>query len=327
MKVLVTGGAGFIGANYVYAHQELRPQDELWVLDALTYAGDHAYLKEAEDKGLHFVEGRIEDREAVYKLFERERFDAVIHFAAESHVDRSIADSEVFIKTNVMGTHVLLDASRDTNVGRFHHISTDEVYGDTPIDSDEQFHEDSILKPSSAYSASKAGSDLLCLSYHRTFGLPVTLSRCSNNYGPFQHSEKFIAQTILNALQDKPIPVYGTGMNVRDWLYVEDHCKAVIDILERGRVGQIYNIGADNECHNLDVVKLILKLMGKPESLIQFVEDRKGHDLRYSNNFDKLHQELGWAPTVDFETGLRRSIAWFELQPHERSYSRWRNRI
>lgn len=327
MKVLITGGAGFIGSNYVYTHLEKRPDDALVVLDALTYSGHRENLTEAEAKGVKFVEGRIEDRELVNKLFEEESFDMVVHFAAETHVDRSIKNPGVFVVTNVQGTQTLLDAARDFKVKRFHQVSTDEVYGDLGFGSSEQFTEDSPLKPSNPYSASKASSDLLCLSYLRTYGLPVTVSRCSNNYGPFQSTENFIPVMITKAAADEKLPVYGTGKNVRDWLYVRDHCDAILAILEKGTVGEVYNIGADNDQENITVVKMILKTLNKSDDLIEFVTDRPGHDQRYSMNYSKLNREFGWAPTVSFEEGMRETIAWYTLNTYERSYSRWRDRV
>lgn len=327
MKVLITGGAGFIGSNYVYTHLEKRPDDALVVLDALTYSGHRENLAEAELTGVKFVEGRIEDRELVYKLFEEEDFDMVVHFAAETHVDRSIKNPGVFVVTNVQGTQTLLDAARDFKVKRFHHVSTDEVYGDLGFGSTEQFTENSPLKPSNPYSASKASSDLLCLSYLRTYGVPVTVSRCSNNYGPFQSTENFIPVMITKASSDEKLPVYGTGRNVRDWLYVRDHCDAILTILEKGTVGEVYNIGADNDQENSAVVKMILKALNKSEDLIEFVTDRPGHDQRYSMNYSKLNREFGWAPTVSFEEGMRETIAWYTLNTYERSYSRWRDGV
>ncbi len=327
MKILITGGAGFIGSNYVYTHLENRPDDALVVLDALTYSGHRENLAEAEANGVKFVEGRIEDCALVRALFEAEAFDAVIHFAAETHVDRSIKNPGLFVVTNVQGTQTLLDAARDFKVKRFHHVSTDEVYGDLGFGSTEQFTEESPLQPSSPYSASKAGSDLLCLSYLRTFGVPVTISRCSNNYGPYQSLENFIPLMITKAAANESLPVYGTGKNVRDWLYVRDHCEAILAILEKGTVGEIYNIGADNDQENLNVVKTILKTLGKSEDLIEFVTDRPGHDQRYSMNYAKLNREFGWAPQVSFEEGMRETIAWYTLGAYERSYSRWRDRV
>ena len=327
MKILITGGAGFIGSNYVYTHLEKRPEDQLVVLDALTYSGHRENLKEAEDRGVRFVEGHIEDRALVYKLFEEEQFDAVLHFAAETHVDRSIKDPSLFVITNVQGTQTLLDAARDFKVKRFHQISTDEVYGDLGFGSTNQFTEESPLHPSNPYSASKAASDLLCLAYLRTFGVPATISRCSNNYGPFQSNENLIPVLIAKALNNEPLPIYGTGKNVRDWLYVRDHCEAILRILEAGRIGEIYNIGADNDQENLNTAKIILKLLDKPESLITFVKDRPGHDERYSMNYSKMKKELGWSPSVTFEEGMRETVDWYKLNLYERSYSSWRNRL
>ncbi len=327
MKILITGGAGFIGTNYVYYHQEQRPEDEIVVLDALTYSGNRENLAEAEENGVKFVEGRIEDRSLVYDLFETEKFDVVVHFAAETHVDRSIKDPEVFLQTNVIGTHVLLDAARDFGVKRFHHVSTDEVYGDLGFDSKEKFTEKSEIKPSSPYSASKAASDFLALSYLRTFGVPVTVSRCSNNYGPYQSLENLIPLFISRAANDEKLPLYGSGKNVRDWLFVRDHCEAVMTILDEGEIGEIYNIGADNDQENIAITKLILKELGKPESLIEYVEDRKGHDERYSMGYDKLNRATGWKPRTSFEEGMRDTIDFYTLKSYERSYSRWRNRV
>ncbi len=314
MKILITGGAGFIGTNYVYTHLEKHPEDELVVLDALTYSGHRENLAEAEKNGVKFVEGRIEDRALIRALFETEKFDAVLHFAAETHVDRSIDDPSIFVVTNVQGTQTLLDAARDFNVKRFHQISTDEVYGDLGFGSKEKFTEDRILRPSNPYSASKAAADLLCLSYLRTFDLPVTVSRCSNNYGPFQSNENLIPVLIAKALKNEPLPLYGNGENVRDWLYVRDHCEAILRILEEGRIGEIYNIGADNDQKNLNIAKIILKLLDRPESLISFVKDRPGHDERYSMDYKKMEQELQWCPSVTIELGMRETIAWYTLK-------------
>lgn len=313
MKVLITGGAGFIGTNYVYAHLEKHPEDELWVLDALTYSGHRENLARAEAKGLHFVEGRIEDRENVRALFEQVRFDTVVHFAAESHVDRSIKDPAAFVVTNVLGTQTLLDAARDFGVKRFHHISTDEVYGDLGFGSTELFTEDSPIRPSSPYSASKAASDFLALSYLRTYGLPVTLSRCSNNYGPYQSLENLIPVLISKAKADQPLPLYGDGKNVRDWLFVEDHCAAILTILEKGKIGEIYNVGGNSERENLAVARTVLSALQKPDTLIHFVEDRKGHDQRYAIDSRKLQNELAWKPLVSFEEGMRRTVEWYTL--------------
>lgn len=314
MKVLITGGAGFIGTNYVYSHLEAKPDDELVVLDALTYSGHRGNLAEAEKKGVKFVKGHIEDRELVYKLFEAEKFDHVIHFAAESHVDRSIENPSVFIQTNVVGTQTLLDASVDFGIKKFIAVSTDEVYGDLGFGSTDQFTEDSAIKPSSPYSASKAGSDFLCLSYKRTFGLPVIVTRCSNNYGPYQSVENFIPLFITKAMKGEKLPLYANGENIRDWLFVKDHCQAILAVLDKGRIGEVYNIGADNEQRNIDVAKELLKLLGKPESLIESVADRAGHDERYSMGYDKLKAELGWEPSTSFEEGLQETINWYKLK-------------
>lgn len=313
MKILVTGGAGFIGANFVFYMLEEHPEDEIVCLDALTYAGNLETLEPAMDNPrFRFVKGDVADRKAVFPLFEEEGFDVVVNFAAESHVDRSIEDPGIFLKTNILGTQVLMDASREYGVKRFHQVGTDEVYGDLPLDRPDLFFtEDMPVTASSPYSASKASADLLVMAYHRTFGLPVTISRCSNNYGPYQFPEKLIPLMIANALADKPLPVYGTGENVRDWLYVEDHCRAIDMILRGGREGEVYNIGGHNERNNLEVVKTILAQLGKPESLITFVGDRKGHDLRYAIDPTKIHEELGWLPTTKFDDGIRQTIDWY----------------
>ncbi|MBR3147413.1 MAG: dTDP-glucose 4,6-dehydratase [Eubacterium sp.] len=313
MNILVTGAAGFIGSNFTYYMLDRHPEDRIVALDALTYAGNLETLKEAFDnENFRFMKGDISDREAVYKLFDEERFDIVVNFAAETHVDRSIEDPALFLKTNVLGTQVLLDAARDHDVKRFHQIGTDEVYGDLPLDRpDLFFKEDMPLKASSPYSASKASADLITLAYHRTYGLPVTVSRCSNNYGPYQFPEKLIPLVIYRAENDETIPVYGTGENVRDWLYVMDHCRAVDMIMRDGRDGEIYNIGGHNERDNLTVVKTILKHLGKPESLITFVTDRKGHDKRYAIDPEKVGRELGWEPETDFDSGIAETIDWY----------------
>lgn len=327
MKVLITGGAGFIGTNYVYYHLEHRPENEIVVLDALTYSGNRENLAEAEKNGVKFIEGRIEDRKLVFELFEAEKFDAVIHFAAETHVDRSIKDPEIFIRTNVMGTQVLLDACTKFNVKRFHHISTDEVYGDLGFNSTDKFKEKTLLAPSSPYSASKAASDHLCMSYLRTFDVHVTVSRCSNNYGPYQSIENFIPLFITKAVNNEKLPLYGSGKNVRDWLFVRDHCAAILLILEKGKIGEIYNIGGDNEWENLAVANLILKGLNKPKSLIEMVADRKGHDERYAIDSSKLQTSLGWQPETSFEEGMQQTIDWYTLASYERSYSSWRDRV
>jgi len=312
MKCLVTGGAGFIGSNYV-RRRVLNGKDDIVCLDLLTYAGNIDNLEGVLGKdNFTFVRGDINDREFVYNLFKQHGFDQVVHFAAESHVDRSIEDPSLFLRTNVLGTQNLLDASREFGVDRFHQVSTDEVYGDLPLDrKDLKFTESSLLRPSSPYSASKAAADLLCLAYHRTYGLPVTISRCSNNYGPYQFPEKLIPRMIVLALKDQKLPVYGKGENVRDWLHVSDHCSAIDMILEKGKTGEVYNIGGNCERHNIDIVKLILKQVGKGEILISFVQDRKGHDLRYATDNGKITKELGWSPSITFERGMKDTVDWY----------------
>ncbi len=313
MKILVTGGAGFIGGNYALTMVKKHPEDEYVVLDALTYAGNLETLKDvAGEPNFRFVKGDIRDRELIDRLFAEEQFDVVINFAAETHVDRSVEDPEVFVTTNIIGVQTLMDACRKYNVGRFHQVSTDEVYGDLPLDRpDLLFREDTPIHASSPYSASKAGADLLVLAYHRTFGLPVTISRCSNNYGPYHFPEKLIPLMISRALADESLPVYGNGANVRDWLYVTDHCSAIDLIIRKGRVGEVYNIGGHNEKSNLEVVKTILKALDKPESLIHFVKDRPGHDLRYAMDPTKIETELGWKPEYTFDTGIQKTIEWY----------------
>lgn len=313
MKILVTGAAGFIGSNFVFHMRKANPEYDIIALDSLTYAGNLETLAPVmEEDHFTFVRCDITDREGVRKVFEEHHPDVVVNFAAESHVDRSIEDPGVFLRTNILGTQVLMDACREFGIRRFHQVGTDEVYGDLPLDRPDLFFtEDLPLQASSPYSASKASADLLAMAYHRTYGLPVTISRCSNNYGPYQFPEKLIPLMIANALADKPLPVYGTGENVRDWLYVEDHCRAIDMILENGKVGEVYNIGGHNERSNLDVVKTILKQLGKPESLITFVGDRKGHDLRYAIDPSKIHGELGWLPETKFDDGIRQTIDWY----------------
>ena len=313
MKILVTGGAGFIGGNFVHHMVNKYPDYEIVNLDLLTYAGNLETLKPVEDKpNYKFVKGDIADREFIMDLFEKEKFDIVVNFAAESHVDRSIEDPSIFVKTNVEGTVVLLDAAKKYGVKRYHQVSTDEVYGDLPLDRPDLFFtEETPIHTSSPYSSSKAGADLLVLAYYRTYGLPVTISRCSNNYGPYHFPEKLIPLMIANALADKPLPVYGEGLNVRDWLYVEDHCKAIDLIIHNGRVGEVYNVGGHNEKSNLDVVKIILKALGKSEDLITFVKDRPGHDRRYAIDPAKIHNELGWLPQTKFEDGIAKTIEWY----------------
>lgn len=313
MKILVTGAAGFIGSNFVFHMRKAHPEYDIIALDSLTYAGNLETLAPVmEEDHFTFVRCDITDREGVRKVFEEHHPDVVVNFAAESHVDRSIEDPGVFLRTNILGTQVLMDACREFGIRRFHQVGTDEVYGDLPLDRPDLFFtEDLPLQASSPYSASKASADLLAMAYHRTYELPVTISRCSNNYGPYQFPEKLIPLMIANALADKPLPVYGTGENVRDWLYVEDHCRAIDMILENGKVGEVYNIGGHNERSNLDVVKTILKQLGKPESLITFVGDRKGHDLRYAIDPSKIHGELGWLPETKFDDGIRQTIDWY----------------
>ena len=313
MNLLVTGGAGFIGSNFIFYEREHHPEDRIVCLDALTYAGNLSTLASVLDQpGFRFVKMDIRDREAVFALFEEEKFDIVVNFAAESHVDRSIENPGIFLETNILGTANLMDASRKYGVGRFHQVSTDEVYGDLPLDRPDLFFtEETPIHTSSPYSSSKAAADLLALAYYRTFGLPVSISRCSNNYGPYQFPEKLIPLMIANCLADKPLPVYGTGQNVRDWLYVEDHCKAIDLIMRKGRVGEVYNIGGHNEMANIDIVKIILKELGKPESLITFVTDRKGHDMRYAIDPAKIHRELGWLPETMFADGIKKTIRWY----------------
>lgn len=311
--ILVTGGAGFIGSNFLFYMMGKHPDCRLVCVDKLTYAGNLSTLGPILDNpSFRFVKADICDRDAIYSLFEEESPDIVVNFAAESHVDRSILNPELFLQTNIIGTEVLMDACRKYGIERFHQVSTDEVYGDLPIDRPDLFFtEKTPVHASSPYSASKASADLLVMAYHRTYGLPVTISRCSNNYGPYQFPEKLIPLMIANALEDKPLPVYGKGLNIRDWLYVEDHCKAIDLILQNGKVGEIYNIGGHNEMRNIDIVKLICKELGKSESLITFVKDRQGHDLRYAIDPAKIHDELGWLPETKFEDGIRKTIKWY----------------
>ena len=313
MKILVTGGAGFIGGNFVHYMVNKYPEDMIVNLDKLTYAGNLETCKPVEGKpNYKFVKGDIADREFIFDLFKKEKFDVVVNFAAESHVDRSIENPGIFLETNIMGTQTLMDACRKYGIKRYHQVSTDEVYGDLPLDRPDLFFtEETPIHTSSPYSSSKAGADLLVLAYHRTYGLPVTISRCSNNYGPYHFPEKLIPLMIANALADKPLPVYGEGLNVRDWLYVEDHCKAIDLIIHNGRVGEVYNVGGHNEKQNIEIVKIICKELGKPESLITHVGDRKGHDMRYAIDPTKIHNELGWLPETKFEDGIKKTIQWY----------------
>lgn len=311
--VIITGGAGFIGGNCVHYWLAEHPEDRVICLDKLTYAGNLSTLASVMDNPrFRFVRGDICDRQAVAALFEEEHPDIVINFAAESHVDRSIEDPEIFLRTNIIGTSVLMDACRAHGIGRYHQVSTDEVYGDLPLDRPDLFFtEDTPIHTSSPYSASKASADLLVLAYHRTYGLPVSISRCSNNYGPYHFPEKLIPLMIANALADKPLPVYGKGENVRDWLYVTDHCAAIDRIVHDGRIGEVYNVGGHNEMRNIDIVRLICQKLGKPESLITHVADRKGHDRRYAIDPTKIHSELGWLPTTPFAQGIEKTIDWY----------------
>ncbi len=313
MTILVTGGAGFIGSNFVYHMLGKYPDYKILCVDCLTYAGNMSTLAEAmKNPNFKFFKTNICDRKAIYEIFENEHPDIVVNFAAESHVDRSIDNPEVFLQTNILGTQVMMDACRKYGITRYHQVSTDEVYGDLPLDRPDLFFtEETPIHTSSPYSASKASADLLVQAYHRTFRLPVTISRCSNNYGPYHFPEKLIPLTIANALNDKPLPVYGEGLNVRDWLYVEDHCKAIDLIIHKGRVGEIYNIGGHNEMKNIDIVKLICMHLGKPESLITCVADRKGHDMRYAIDPTKIHNELGWLPETNFADGIVKTINWY----------------
>ena len=313
MNIIMTGGAGFIGSNFIYYMLKKHPSDRIICVDKLTYAGNLETLEAAmEKKNFNFIRADIADRQAVYRIFEQEKPDIVVNFAAESHVDRSIENPEIFLQTNVIGTSVLLDACRKYGIDRYHQVSTDEVYGDLPLDRPDLFFtEETNLKTSSPYSASKAGADLLVMAYHRTYKIPTTISRCSNNYGPYHFPEKLIPLMIINALSDKKLPVYGDGKNVRDWLYVEDHCRAIDLILQKGRVGEVYNIGGHNERANIDVVKTILKELGKPEDLIEHVTDRKGHDRRYAIDPTKIHTELGWEPETKFEDGIKKTVKWY----------------
>ena len=342
MTIIVTGGAGFIGSNFVFHMLNKYPDYRIVCLDCLTYAGNLSTLEPVMDNpNFRFVKESITDREAVYKLFEEEKPDMVVNFAAESHVDRSIENPEVFLDTNIKGTAVLMDACRKYGIKRYHQVSTDEVYGDLPLDRPDLFFtEETPIHTSSPYSSSKAAADLLVLAYHRTYGLPVTISRCSNNYGPYHFPEKLIPLMIANALNDKPLPVYGEGLNVRDWLYVEDHCKAIDLIIHKGRVGEVYNIGGHNEMKNIDIVRLTIRtihdMMEKDKALrsilkkqvrdaatgdidiswinddlITFVADRLGHDQRYAIDPTKIHNELGWLPETKFADGIKKTIDWY----------------
>ena len=313
MKIIVTGGAGFIGSNFVFHMLEKYSEYKIICVDSLTYAGNLSTLEKVKDsENFEFYQIDISNREDVYELFERNSPDIVVNFAAESHVDRSIEDPEIFVTTNITGTVVLMDACRKYGIERFHQVSTDEVYGDLPLDRpDLLFTETTPITTSSPYSSSKAAADLFVEAYHRTYGLPITISRCSNNYGPYHFPEKLIPLMIINALNNEDLPVYGDGMNVRDWLYVTDHCEAIDLIIHEGTVGEVYNVGGHNEMANIDIVKLICNALDKPESLIKYVTDRKGHDRRYAIDPTKIHAELGWLPKTSFEEGIQKTIQWY----------------
>ena len=325
MTIIVTGGAGFIGSNFIFYQLKHNPDDRIVCLDKLTYAGNLSTLASVmDDPNFRFIKADICDREAVNQLFEEEKPDIIVNFAAESHVDRSIEDPGVFLRTNILGTQVLMDACRKYGIGRYHQVSTDEVYGDLPLDRPDLFFtEETPIHTSSPYSASKASADLLVLAYHRTFGLPVTISRCSNNYGPYQFPEKLIPLIINNALQGKKLPVYGDGKNVRDWLYVEDHAKAIDMVQEQGRLFETYNIGGHNEKQNIEIIHIIIETLQEmladddprkqlvSTDLITYVADRKGHDRRYAIAPDKIKKEIGWEPETMFKEGIRKTIQWF----------------
>ena len=313
MVFLITGAAGFIGGNFCHIMTKKYPNDMFIGFDALTYAGNIKTLAPVMERdNFRFVKGDISSKEDVKEVFDNYKIDIVINFAAESHVDRSIENPGIFLETNIMGTAVLMDACRKYGIQRYHQVSTDEVYGDLPLDRPDLFFtEETPLHTSSPYSSSKASADLLVMAYYRTYGLPVTISRCSNNYGPYHFPEKLIPLMIANALADKPLPVYGNGENVRDWLYVEDHCRAIDLIIHNGKVGEVYNVGGHNEKRNIDIVRIICQELGKPESLIVHVEDRKGHDRRYAIDPAKIHRELGWLPETKFEDGIKKTIKWY----------------
>ena len=310
---LITGGAGFIGTTYIRHILESYPDDRIVCADKLTYAGNYDNISEFQSESrFDFEQADICDRDAVYTIVQKYSPDCIVNFAAESHVDRSVKNPEVFLKTNIHGTSVLLDAVNSFGIKRFHQISTDEVYGDLPLDrTDLKFNEKSPIKPSSPYSSSKAAADMLCMAYYRTYGTPITVSRCSNNLGPYQFPEKLIPLTIGKALKNEPLPIYGDGKNVRDWLYVKDHCRAVDLIARNGKIGEIYNVGGNCERSNIEVVRTILDILGKPDSLITYVKDRPGHDRRYAINSEKLQKELGWEPETNFSEGIQKTIKWY----------------
>lgn len=313
MNIIVTGGAGFIGSNFIFHMLRKYPDYRIVCIDKLTYAGNLSTLAHVIDNPqFHFVRADICDQSAINNLFEEEHPDIIVNFAAESHVDRSIENPGVFLETNIKGTAILMDACRKYGIKRFHQVSTDEVYGDLPLNCpDLLFTEDTPLQTSSPYSSSKAAADLLAIAYHKTYDLPVSISRCSNNYGPYQFPEKLIPLMINNALQDKPLPIYGEGINVRDWLYVDDHCKAIDFIIHADSVGEVYNIGGHNEMRNIDIVKMICDALNKPYSLISYITDRKGHDMRYAIDPTKVYNELGWLPETKFADGIKKTIEWY----------------
>lgn len=313
MRIIVTGGAGFIGGNFIHYFLKEHPKDRVICVDKLTYAGNLSTLAPVmNNSNFRFYKLDICDREGVFQLFDEEKPDAVINFAAESHVDRSIENPWIFLQTNIIGTATMMDACKAFGNVRYHQVSTDEVYGDLPLNRPDLFFtETTPIHTSSPYSSSKAGADLLVQAYQRTYGLPITISRCSNNYGPYHFPEKLIPLMITNCLNNKPLPVYGEGLNVRDWLYVEDHCKAIDLILHKGRIGEVYNVGGHNEMRNIDIVKLIIHELGKSEDLITYVTDRKGHDLRYAIDPTKIHEELDWLPETKFQDGIKKTIKWY----------------
>ncbi len=313
-KILVTGGTGFIGNCFCKLLLNERKDYQIINVDSLTYAANpNTMQEELKNPNYKFYKEDIRNREKIFEIFDKERPDIVVNFAAESHVDRSIVNPGIFLETNILGTQVLMDASREYKVERYHQVSTDEVYGDLPLDRpDLYFHEDTPIHTSSPYSTSKASADLLVLAYYRTYGLPVTISRCSNNYGPYQFPEKLIPLMINNANHNKSLPVYGDGLNVRDWLYVEDHCRGILAVLEKGKVGEVYNLGGHNEKANIDIVKIILKELNKPETLISYVKDRSGHDRRYAIDPAKAMKDLGWQPTIMFNEGIKLTIKWYK---------------
>lgn len=314
MIILVTGGAGFIGSNFLFYELNKHPEDRFICLDNLTYAGNIITLKSIlNNKNFRFVKGDISHKSTVELLFEQEAPDVVVNFAAESHVDRSIKNPENFLKTNIIGTQILMDACRKYGIKRFHQISTDEVYGDLPLNKPNlSFTEKASISSSSPYSASKAAADLLVLSYHKTYGLPVSITRSSNNYGPYQFPEKLIPRVISRAICNETIPVYGNGENIRDWIFVNDNCSAIDLVIRKGRIGEVYNIGGNSEKNNLEVVRFILKELNKPESLITYVKDRSGHDKRYAVDATKIYKDIGWFPTTDFRFGIKTTVKWYQ---------------